>query len=325
MRLIILSSFLLFLSACSSFGGIRTPRYDGQPIEADPVKIEAFQTSNEIIGEEKEFYLPESISEEIRAESLSYIEHDPILLGEGTYVIGEDLPAGRVSLNGQKENPQIVFPSDEYIPGAPMEETGNKVGTLYIRDEAGDLYFENMFHSLYGVLITQVDFIEGHTIEIIGEQADVVVFYADEIPEDPYIFDTRQEEFDAQFEDLEEGEFVESYSEVEIMPFEQEQPVNILDNGEIIHLKAGIYEVGEHFAPGLYEMSNGWVPTHSAAYLFREGEEVRVFEVADILYSRPWAIEEPEPVEHPPTIDLQTGDKFYLSYIDNLTLTKVEE
>lgn len=317
--------FLLILSGCSSFTGIRTPRYDGQLIEADEEKIEAYETSNEIIGEEKELYLPETITQEIRAESLDYTEHEPVLLEEGTYVIGEDLPAGRVTLNGQKENPMLIFPGDENTAGAPMEATGNKVGTMFVRDEAGDLYFENMFHPLYGVLIAQVDFIEGHTIEIIGEQANVVVFYADEIPEDPFIFDTRKEDYYAQFEDLEEGEIGGSYSEDETIPVETDQPLTILENDQNLELKAGIYEVGKHFEPGLYEMTNGWVPTHSQAYLFREGEDVRVFEIADILYSRPWTIGEAETDENPPTIDLQAGDKLYLSYIEKLTLTKVDD
>lgn len=329
-KLSILTLSILILSACSSFTGIRTPRYDGRPIEADPEKIEAYENSNEIIGEAKEFYLPDSLSQEILAPSLDYVEHEPVLLEEGTYVIGEDLPAGRVTMNGEKNNPRLSFPSlDEGGSfGAPPAGDQLRVGTMYVRDEAGDLYFENMFHPTYGVLIVQVDFIEGHTIEIIGEQAEVVVFYAPELPADPYVFDTRQEEFDAQFEDLEEVEIVvsESVGQMDPMLFEPEQPLNISEEEQFIEVKAGIYEVGEHFDPGTYTMTQGGSPTATELYLFREGEDTRVFEISDYLYTRPWTLEEiPGMEENPPIIELRTGDKLYFSYIGNLTLTRVEE
>lgn len=320
--------FLILLSACSSFTGIRTPRYDGRPMETNPEKIAAFATSKEIIGQEKALYLPETISQDIAKPSLEYEDHEPVLLEAGTYLIGEDLPAGRVSLNGEKENPRLVFPDTEYIPGAPKPIEEYQVGTMYIRDEAGDLYFEHMFHPNYGVTQAQVDFIPGHTIEIIGSQPGIVAFYTPEIPEDPYIFDTRQAEFDAQFEEMELVESFESESagDVEVNFFEPEQPLKISEDGTEIEVKSGIFEVGKHFEPGTYTMTDGASPTHTEIYLFREGKEPRVFEVANFIYTRPWLLEGlDDPSAPPPTIELQIGDKIYFTYLGHLRLTRVED
>lgn len=86
---------LLFLTSCSKYTGLRTPLYDGQPIKPDEEAIEVYQASAEVIGAEKDFYIRYVFSEDILQESLDYPKAEPVLLEEGRYLIGTDLPAGR--------------------------------------------------------------------------------------------------------------------------------------------------------------------------------------------------------------------------------------
>lgn len=326
MNLYLFSFSLLLLSACSSFTGLRTPTYDGKPFVAESEKIEAYAQSREIIGEEQDLYLPEPFSEDILQPSLEPISHEPLLLSEGTYTIGEDLPAGRVSLLGEKENPRVSFGGFE-DSNAPINPESFRVGTMTIRDAEGVLYFENMFHPYYGVMIAQVDFVEGHTIEIVGSTPEVVVFYADELPADPYVFDTREEEFYADLEDLEEGEFITS-SESTGFEIEQEQPLKISEDGRMVELKAGIYEVGKHLEPGTYEMTEESAPTHTEIFLFSAENDTRIFEIKENLYgplNGYGFLNVTEDLSNRPVIELTEGEKIYLHYVDYLLLTKLEK
>lgn len=328
-----LSVALLLLSACSSFTGIRTPKYDGRPFEVQPEKIAAYEESREIIGEEKEYYLPESFSADVLNSSLDVVEHDPLLLEEGTYLIGEDVPAGRVTLLGVKEDPNSVIVGFESAEAPPSPEDYN-VGTMTIRDAEDRFYFENMFHPYYGVQIAQVDFIEGHTIEIVGSNPEIVVFYADLLPEDPYIFDTRWEDYLAELEEqgfeefVEVEEFEEEAPEAADIPaVEQDQPLNVSEDGQVVELKAGIYEVGKHFEPGTYEITEEASPTHTEIFLFSGSEEPRVFEVSTNLYGmmHGWVeIHGNAPESEKPVIELKAGDKIYPHYINHLKLTKLD-
>lgn len=333
-QVLFLIGILTFLSGCSSFTGIRTPRYDGRPFEVQPEKISAYSESREIVGEEKEHYLPEAFSLDILNASLDYIDHEPILLEEGTYVIGEEIPSGRVNIIGEKENPNVVIGGfeDQFAPTNPQDY---RVGTMTIRDEEGKLYFENMFHPLYGVLITQVDFIEGHIIEIIGSNPEIVVFYDEELPNDPYVFDTRWEDYLAEMEQQEgyvefvgpEEELVETEFEGEIYLHEQVQALRINAEDQTVELKAGIYEVGKHLEPGIYEITEESAAAYTELFIFNENAEPRVIEMNKHLFGlmHGWAeMNAINPEAEKPKIELLPGDKIYPHYVLHLKLTKIE-
>lgn len=225
--------FLFFLSGCASFTGLRTPLYDGEPFEANEEKIEAYQNHHEIIGEEKEHYLRYSFSEDLLLPSLSFSEEDPVLLEEGEYIVGEDVPAGRVHLLGNES----YFQSNE--------NQRIRIGNLTIRDQADEVYFENHFHSAYGVLQAQVDFHEGHRIEVIGERPEIMVFYEEEMPEDPYLL-------------MELPEVIANTQERNRIEME-DRPV----------LYAGIWEVGQHIEAGTYTVEEMSAPRSTELYVFR--------------------------------------------------------
>lgn len=321
-RYALFTLFVFLMSGCSSFSGIRNPRYDGKPFEVSPEKIEAFQNGREVIGEEKEYYIRQPLSTDITNPSLEYENHAPFLLEGGTYTIGEDFPSGRVTIVGRRSNPESVM---QHEFGSTIMDSDFEVGTLTIRDEIGDLYFENMFHPHYGVNTVQVDFIEGHTIEFSGQQPFARVFYAEELPEDSNILDESQV---AVHDQQEEIEIVENEG-IEIFLNEQEQPINRLENDRIIELKAGIYEAGKHFEAGTYEITEQSAPTQTELFLFREGEEPRVFEISENLYGlyEGFVVEShgmaPDLIE-PGTIELLPGDKIYPHYVNYLMLTKID-
>ncbi len=322
----LLSLTLVLLNACSSFTGLRTPKYDGQPFVVQPEKIAAFEESREIIGEEKEHYLPEPFSEDILQPSLEAIEHEPVLLEEGIYTIGEELPPGRVSLIGQKEDPSMSY-GGFTDPNTPQEPESYRVGTMTIRDSENALYFENMFHPSYGVIIAQVDFIEGHTIEIVGSNPEIVVFYGNALPDYPYVFDTREEEWLGEFEGTEEES--SAFEGVPIHEYEQEQPLTLSEDGNTVELKAGIYEVGKHFEAGVYEITEQSAPVHTEIFLFSDSNEPRVFEVAENLYAPTHniyaMINRGDTASKRPVIELNEGDKLYPHYVNSLMLTRIDE
>lgn len=325
---------IFFLSACSNFSGIRTPKYDGRPFEVQPEKIAAYAESREIIGEEKEYYINEPFSLDILLPSLEYTGHEPVLLEEGTYVIGEDVPVGRVNIIGEKEDPTVVIAGSE-DPFAPPSPEEYNVGTMTIRDEEGQFYFENMYHPFYGVLITQVDFIEGHTIEITGNNPEIVVFYDEELPNDPYVFDTRWEDYLAELEEQEGFEgFVEveegeepDYEGVEDFQYDQEQALVVNEDDNSVELNAGIYEVGKHLEPGLYEITEESAPAYTELFIFSGNEEPRVIEMSKGLFGllHGWGeLNSVNPEAEKPTIELLPGDKVYPHYVRHLKLTKIE-
>lgn len=294
---VLLSAGLLLLmviaAGCSEFTGLRQPLYDGNPVEPNEEAIAAYQESHEIVGPEKEFYLRYPFSEAIYEESLSHPDEEPFLLGEGIYTVGEDLPAGRVSLLGNES----IFSS---------ENNAVHVGNLMIRDELDAVYFENLFHSDYGQLVAQVDLIEGHLIEIIGDDPQITVFYSEEFPEDPYVL-------------MDPPQVLVNLERLYVP-----QPVMI--KGESIQLTAGIYEVGKHLEAGRYEVQTVRAPHNTELIRFREGEELTVYE---LLRTPEMDAEEGTEVNEPtidyPTIEFEFGDKIYPSLVYTLELVKVDD
>lgn len=287
---------LFIMSGCSGFTGVRQPLYDGEKVEPKEEAIETYHASSEIIGPEKDYYLRNTFSEDIYQPSLDYSDNEPVLLTTGEYIIGEDVPAGRVSLLGNES----VFTADNY---------DIHPGNLTIYDEAGELYFENLFHSLYGPLVAQVDFIPGHTIEIVGTETEITAFYSAEFPEDPYVL-------------MDLPTVIENQGFTEV-----QQPLAEIEE-DVIMLAAGIYEVGVHLEPGTYEMTDVYAPHSTEMFLFQGDDEPRVFEL--LLNQKVIFVEEGEPVEVTeeerdyPRIVLETGDKIYPNLVSALFLEKVE-
>lgn len=285
-----LSGMVLILSGCSEFSGLRKPLYNGEPVAPNEEAIAIYETSREIVGEEKEFYFRYPFSEAIYDASLAFTNDEPVLLAEGTYIIGEDLPAGRVSLIGNES----VFTS---------ENNEVHVGNMMIRDTADAVYFENLFHSDYGQLIAQVDFIAGHQIEIIGDDPQITAYYTAEIPDDPYVL-------------MDPPELLVN---LERLAFQQP----IVTDTMSVTLAAGIYEVGEHLEPGHYEIKTVQAPHNTEMFRFRAGEEPAVFELIQTFEMEDDSVE--EVVQTYPTIELQAGDKIYPSLVHTLELVKVAE
>lgn len=287
--------FGLFLAGCSNFTGLRAPLYDGEPISTDEESIAAYQQSREITGEEKDYYIRHPFSEAIYEPSLETTDNEPVLLEEGVYTIGEDLPAGRVSLLGNES----VFTS---------ENNEVHVGNLTIRDADDMLYFENLFHSQYGQLVAQVDFIPGHTVEIIGDDPEITVFYDEQFPEDPYVL-------------MDPPELLVNLDRVEV-----NQPLVQDEENQSVTLTAGIYEIGKHLEAGSYEMKTVSAPHSTELFRFREGEDPSVFELIPTRRQLPVDDEEEavEPAIEAPVIELAAGDKIYLNLVHSLVLKKVD-
>lgn len=333
-QILSLTSLAILLSACSSFTGIRTPRYDGQPFIEQPDKIAAYAANQEIIGEEKELYVMEPFSEDMLAPSLPYEDHEPVLLEEGTFTVGVDLPASRVTMLGEKDDPMVLIPGSNEDPWAPLQPDEYEVGTMTIRDTDGNFYFENMFHPMYGVMITQVDLIEGHTIEIIGNNPKVVIFYDERLPDDPYIFDTRWEDHLAEIEaqggtifEAEEEDDSDAFEGIEFDDQYQRQVLEVSEDGKEVQLNAGIYEIGVHFDPGTYEISEHGAPSYTAIYHFSDQAEPRVYNISTNLHGLYMGMlfnQHPADAE-PIVIELEQGDKIYPRYLSHLLLTKQDE
>lgn len=275
------------LTGCSGFNGFRQPLYDGSSVVVDDEAIETYQASREITGKEKDYYFRYPFSEAIYEESLDYPAVEPLLLEEGEYTIGEDLPAGRVSLLSNLS----VFSRDNAVI---------RVGNLKVYDEQGTIYFENLFHSEYGALVAQVDFISGHRIEIIGERPEITVFYEEAFPEEPYVL-------------MNPPEVLVNLDRVDV-----KNP--IIQEDDLVELSAGIFEVGVHIEPGSYEIQSVDAPHNTEMYLFQSDEETRVFEL--LVTSDVESID--ENADTYPTIELQLGDKIYPSLVRSLRLLKVD-
>ena len=155
---------LFLLSGCASFTGIRTPQYDGEPIVADEEAIDLYAESYLIHEDYSEKYFRYELSDTLFEPSLPFSANESIVLEEGSYIVGEDVEAGRVYMVGEPSN----FSSD-----ARIFHTGN----LTITDEEGVIAFESHFQDYTGVMQAVVDLREGHTIEITGNDPIITLTY----------------------------------------------------------------------------------------------------------------------------------------------------
>lgn len=294
-----LTMILFFLTSCSEYTGLRTPLYDGKPIKPNQAAIEVYHSSAEVIDTEKEFYIRYPFSEEILHKSLDYPNEEAFLLEEGRYIIGEDLPAGRATLLGNESS----FSTENYDV---------HVGNLIVRDEAGDIYFENLFHSEYGQLTAQFDLISGHEITIIGKEAEITVFYKSSLPNNPYIL-------------MKLPDLIQNLDRIDV-----QQPLKISADGKIVHLTAGIYEVGQHLEAGKYVLSDMVAPHNTEMYIFSDSTSPRVIELLmknqqdleDIQDSEEKiAVKEDEVTK----VELLAGEKIYLNLVKKLELIRLVE
>ena len=108
-----------------------------------------------------------------------------------------------------------------------------------------------------------------------------------------------------------------------------EQPLT--KDEDTVRVTAGIYEVGVHLEAGTYEVLDVFAPQSTELYLFREGEEPRVFELTlnEMIYN----VDEEEMEEmsekdfedDPIQIELQDGDKIYPNLVSSLILSRVAD
>lgn len=305
-------------SGCASFSGIRTPEYNGEPFIADEEKIEAYQNTREIIGEEKEYYIKEPFSKDLTNATLDYINHEPVLLEEGSYIVGEDFPTGRVSIYGMAYDPNMTVISDPNLPPEYQDIPSFSAGTITIRDTDGALYYKNLFHMMYGNTVAQVDFIEGHTIEITGVDPAFAVFYEEEIPDQVFVFDPRHNS-----ELLENPhEMVEEFEGVQVFEPVIQQPLEFREQDGMIQLRGGIFEAGVHFEPGTYSVVETNAMHHTEFFIFREGEEPRAFEVSE-FFSMGMIGKEFSEGEIESEIELKAGDKIYPSYMTSFQMVRI--
>lgn len=295
----LLAMTLLFLTSCGKYTGLRTPLYDGAPIKSNDEAIEVYRSSAEVIGAEKEFYIRYPFSADILQKSLAYTNEEPFLLEEGRYVIGEDLPAGRASLLGNESS----FSTENYDV---------HVGNLIVRDEVGDVYFENLFHSEYGQLTAQFDLIQGHEITIIGTEAEITVFYEETLPKDPYVL-------------MDVPDLTRNLDRINV-----QQPLEFFEDAGVIHLTAGIFEVGQHLEAGEYLLSDLLASHNTEMFIFDESSSPRVIE---LLMDAPKDLEGAEDSEDKiktketegAIIKLLAGDKIYLNLVGKLELIRLVE
>src|SRR5699024_5728610 len=97
-------------------------------------------------------------------------------------------------------------------------------------------------------------------IEIIGNDTEISAFYTENFPKNPY-------------ELMDPPEVLENLGRIGV-----EQPLT--KDEDTVRVTAGIYEVGVHLEAGTYEVLDVFAPQSTELYLFREGEEPRVFEVS---------------------------------------------
>lgn len=264
---------------------MKTPLYDGKPIKKDEEAIAIYGATGEIIGEEKDYYIRQLFSEDLLKDSLPYPTEEPILLKEGRYIIGEDLPTGRATLLGNESS----FSTESYDV---------HVGNLSIRDEIGALYFENLFHSEYGQLTTQLDLIEGHEINIVGKESEITVFYSARLPDNPYVL-------------MELPELNQNLDRTAV-----QQPLEVSKEAKVVNLTAGIYEIGVHFTAGEYHLSALEAPHNTEMYLFRDSNEPRVVELL---------LDSTEKHKEAITVKLIDGDKIYLNLVNQLKLSRLDD
>lgn len=297
---------LLVLSGCSSFAGLRTPLYDGEPVEPNEEAIAQYAETQQINEENEAHYFRYPLSESLFEPSLAFSDEETVTLESGTYTVGEDLPSGRVIFIGHPSD----FSPDVFIIRA---------GNVTVYDTEGVVAFENHFQENSGVMQAVADLREGQTIEVEGDTPEINVYYNEE----------------AISGGLESAPELESESESDTESDSNET--------SSVSLMAGHHEVGEHLEAGTYTLENVSAPRTPVLYHFTDGDiEVveltqnrgvspRVpLEVLEEWFEQGRITEEEyeqnmELIDNQPdkaVIELDEGDKLYLPMLNRLELEK---
>lgn len=169
-----LSMGLILLTGCANFTGLRAPRYDGQLIEQNVEAIQLYNDHSQVDEESESLYLRYTLSDSLFEPSMDFTDNDAVELNEGQYTVGEELPEGRVYLQGE---------SSDFSPERWIIHTANVI----IRDEEEAVVFEQHFQDDVGTMQALVDLREGHTVTLTGNDPILFVDYADQsvLPEAP--------------------------------------------------------------------------------------------------------------------------------------------
>lgn len=295
---------LLVLSGCSSFAGLRTPLYDGEPVEPNEEAIEEYAQTQKINEENEANYFRYPLSETLSEPSLDFSDEERVTLEKGRYTVGEDLPSGRVMFEGHPSD----FNPDVFIIRA---------GNVTVFDAEGVVAFENHFQENSGVMRAVVDLRDGQIIEVEGDTPEITVHYNEEALSNALMPGPEM----LSESDSESGE----------------------DQTSAVTLLAGHYEVGKHLEAGTYALENVSAPRTAVLFHFTE-DDTEVVELTQNRGVRPMmppeVLEEwlqfgritekeyeqnMELIENLPekaVIELNEGDKLYLPMVNSLELVK---
>lgn len=288
-KLFALSSFVL-LSGCASFTGIRSPKYNGETIGIDKEAITLYADSLEVHPDYTDKYFRYELSETLLEPSLPYFDKDSVILEEGTYVVGEDLEAGRVYLSAESSD----FSAEMWII-----HTGN----LTVYDQEDTVVFENHFQDMAGAMQALVDLREGYRIELTGNDPIITVSYSDPVlPKSDYFSEEAIELISGHYE---VGEHIEAgtYSFESISVPQTTVLYRFSKEGEV-----SVFELSSRYYPG-----SKISPEDNEDYLewgLISEKEFKANEEALLNYETAYR----------PEIELFEGDKLYLPMTYSLIL-----
>ncbi|MDZ7836391.1 MAG: hypothetical protein U5K84_14680 [Alkalibacterium sp.] len=290
--LLVVPVLAIFLSGCAGFRGLRTPKYDGKPVERNDDAIALYERTQRINEENETHYFRYPLSETLKEPSLAFSEKASVTLEKGTYTVGDDLPAGRVILLGQ--------PSD-FRPEVFIIRAGN----LTVYDEEGVVAFENHFQENSGVMQAVVDLREGQTVEVEGDDPEIDVHYSEDTARASTLMDpTESDQVALMAGHYEVGEHLEPGNYTLERVAAPRTPV-------LYHFIEGEINVVE------LTQNRGIRPRLSV----QENEEwFESGRIAEEEYENNLALFENRPDR--PVIELKAGDKLYLPMLDGLILEK---
>lgn len=298
-KYLILSPLLLLIfSGCSNFAGLRTPLYDGEPVEPNEAAIEEYAQTQKINEENEAHYFRYPLSESLFEPSLDFSDEEMVTLEKGAYTVGEDLPSGRVIFEGHPSD----FSPDVFIIRA---------GNVTVYDTEGVVTFENHFQENSGVMQAVVDLREGQTIQVEGETPEIFVHYNEDAA----------------------GTDPESETEMEAEPDSSRTVALMAGHYEVgRHLDAGTYafeSISAPRTPVLYHFTDGDIEVveltqnRGASPRFPPDVLEEWFELGRITeeeYEQNKELIESKPDKA--VIELADGDKLYLPMLNRLELEK---
>lgn len=280
----------ILLSGCVGFRGLRTPKYDGEPVERNEDAIALYERTQQINEENESLYFRYPLSETLKKPSLVFSDEASVTLEKGTYTVGDDLPAGRVILEGQPSD----FRSEVFIIRA---------GNLTVYDEEGIVAFENHFQEIVGVMQAVVDLREGQTVEVEGDDPGIDVHYSEDNAS-MMMETTESDQIALMAGHYEVGEHLE--------------PGTYTLEGVAAPRTPVLYQFTEDEINVVELTQNRGVRPRLSAQENEEGLESG--RITEEQYQKNLALFENQPDR--PVIELEDGDKLYLPMLDRLLLEK---